>query len=40
MAGSKEVKRECEMEGRPAMEEWNDKEKEGACSANHWLSDA
>lgn len=34
MSGSKEVKRECEMEGGPAME------KEGACSSNRWLSDA
>lgn len=40
MARSKEVERECEMEGIPVMEEWRDKEKEGACNANRWLSDA
>lgn len=38
MSGLKEVIRECEMEGGPV--DGGTGEKEGACSANRWLSDA
>lgn len=37
MSGSKEVKRECKIEGRPVM---GNEEEEEECNANRRLSDA